>query len=542
MGGASSREQQASVGVTEEEKEAASMGTLPMLQKAFSKLSDPHTKAPIPLNSLKECFCLNTTNLVTEASSSTPECFLKLLAQLGLSLVDLFFIADKGGIQWVEFLRGFIRCCGRMPLSMALNNLFRLYSVCAIKAGIPSKLDFESDSVDSKIGGYLLPSELRMLLWMCWIMSQSSRIMKFSEGKFVLVLPDVNHLILSATISCSENSKDLNVKECDISALKNHISAQKLHIWALTTTPGLADCFTQYVHSQLQICASSKDDSDGLIVSLGDTTSDDACNTFLLTCGRAWAISLTQRNNAFSEELLRVCTPGQGIGTSEYLLYRSSEHGRGLNRFWAGVEGYHGPLLLLISANSSVANDDNTDVGRWVIAVLTHQGFENRDLFYGSSGYLYAISPVFHLFPPSGKDKNFIYSHLHPTGRVYDAHPKPVGIGFGGTVGQERIFMDEDFARITVRHHSTDKTYQPGSLFPNQGYLPVEASVLEVEVWGLGGKTAKEKQDMYKKRESLFSEQRRKVDLKNFASWEDSPEKLMMDMVADPNRVQREDR
>ncbi|RWW48566.1 hypothetical protein BHE74_00045344, partial [Ensete ventricosum] len=32
------------------------------------------------------------------------------------------------------------------------------------------------------------------------------------------------------------------------------------------------------------------------------------------------------------------------------------------------------------------------------------------------------------------------------------------------------------------------------------------------------------------------------VDLKTFASWEDSPEKMMMDMVSDPNKVRREDR
>jgi hypothetical protein len=44
-----------------------------------------------------------------------------------------------------------------------------------------------------------------------------------------------------------------------------------------------------------------------------------------------------------------------------------------------------------------------------------------------------------------------------------------------------------------------------------QGYLPVEASVLDVEVWGLGGETIKRQQNLYKKREDIFSEQRRKV-------------------------------
>lgn len=57
---------------------------------------------------------------------------------------------------------------------------------------------------------------------------------------------------------------------------------------------------------------------------------------------------------------------------------------------------------------------------------------------------------------------------MHPSARVYDPHPKPVGIAFGGTTGNERIFMDEDFARVTVRHHVVDKTYQPGPLFPDQ--------------------------------------------------------------------------
>lgn len=32
------------------------------------------------------------------------------------------------------------------------------------------------------------------------------------------------------------------------------------------------------------------------------------------------------------------------------------------------------------------------------------------------------------------------------------------------------------------------------------------------------------------------------VDLKTFGNWEDSPEKMMMDMISDPNAVRREDR
>ena len=44
-----------------------------------------------------------------------------------------------------------------------------------------------------------------------------------------------------------------------------------------------------------------------------------------------------------------------------------------------------------------------------------------------------------------------------------------------------------------------------------QGFLPTEALISEVEVWGFGGKVAKEVQNSYKRREDLFTEQRRKV-------------------------------
>lgn len=227
---------------------------------------------------------------------------------------------------------------------------------------------------------------------------------------------------------------------------------------------------------------------------------------------------------------------------TEDLLYRSSVHGKGLSRFWSCVEGYKGPVLILLSAFSRSGGDNVDTDQRWGIGILTEEGLQNKDTFYGSSASLCSTYPIFRMLPPSGKEKNFIYCHLHPQIRVYEAKPKPVGLGFGGTIGNERIFLDEDFSKLTVRHHAVDKTYQHGSLIPNQGYLPVEASVLDVEVWGLGGEATRRQQDMYKKREDIFSEQRRKVDLKTFGNWEDSPEKMMMDMISDPNAVRREDR
>ncbi|KAF2324666.1 hypothetical protein GH714_016189 [Hevea brasiliensis] len=450
---------------------AASTGALPMLQNSFSMLVDPQTNA-VPLQSLQQVFCINYRNPECEAPN-IPDSFLGLLDHLGASIVDLFFITEKGGVSWIEFLRGYLMCCGRMPASMALNALLRVFATNFTKARLPLKLVFESSDNDS------LEVELPV-------------------GKFLT--------------------------------------------WALTTVPSLTDCFTQFVNTRLKNSVSSEQDKlERSTSSLGEIPPREACDIHLLTRGRAWAISLTLRST-ISEEILKPCLPSGSDGTFENLLYRSSLHGRGLNRFWSNIEGYLGPLLFLVSATSGDVHEDSTSVRKWIIGALTQQGFENKDMFYGSSGSLYAISPIFHVFSPSGKDKKFVYSHLHPTSRAYEPHPKPVGIAFGGTIGNERICIDEDFARVTVRHHAVDKTYQPGSLFPSQGFLPVEALISEVEVWGLGGRTAKEVQTSFKRREELFIEQRRKVDLKTFASWEDSPEKMMMDMMSEPNAVRREDR
>lgn len=81
---------------------------------------------------------------------------------------------------------------------------------------------------------------------------------------------------------------------------------------------------------------------------------------------------------------------------------RSSLHGRALNRFWSNIEGYKGPLLILVSASSGDEHGGSTNVQKWIVGALMQNGFENRDLFYGSSGSLYAISPVFLVFSSTG--------------------------------------------------------------------------------------------------------------------------------------------
>ncbi|THU64089.1 hypothetical protein C4D60_Mb01t22780 [Musa balbisiana] len=469
----------------EEENLAAATGFLPSLRNAFSNLASPSSSS-VPLASLQEALSLDV-QVVASESTPVPEHFPALSNNLGATLVSLFFpVADDradGRIDWIGFLSGYNRCCGRMPVSRSINVLYGLYAALSREAGAPCGLEFDPDAGDDdKVGGSLLPGEVLMLFWICWVMGHSSRIAKMSRNaKDPLVLPDMSHLLVSALVSCGVIAEeDEHIWRSDVLAVDKGVSAQKFQTWVLTTAPGLVNCLPKYVQERIQACSSSKE-SEGSSISASDGNSAgnvrDVC--LLTTRGRAWAVSLALRDR-LSEEFLAASF--HGINSGDF-LYSSAE-------------------------SSEV---DRSSRG-WVIGVLITQGFENRETYFGSSGYLFAISPIFHVFPPSGKEKNFMYCHLHPAIRVYEANPKPVGLAFGGSTGNERIFLDEGFAQVT-------------------GFLPVEAPVVEVEVWGFGGKTAKEQQDFYKKREMLFSEQRRKVDLKTFASWEDSPEKVMMDMV-----------
>ncbi|CAM0902246.1 unnamed protein product [Alopecurus aequalis] len=550
MGGSSSTANPSSAEQREQESLASASLALPLLRAVFSRASDlPHTLSLPP------------ASFRSASPSDLPPHFHDLLAALGPTIASLFF-SPAGDGDWLAFLRGFNACCARARASLPLAQLLRVYAAACAAAGAPCGVRFEGDvDADGKLVGQLAPGEVAVLLWMCWAMAWSGLAPKDSEGakgEAPVLLPDVSHLVLSALVSAGAVADDAGVWGWEVSgAAGKGVTVQEFTSWVISTVPGLGNCLSRYVHDRFRSCEADpvkeRSVSDGNTTSdtppsAGNPTSDTSSagnptsgtsDVYLLTRGRAWAISLSVRN-ALSEKFLSASVIGMD---AEDLLYRSSADGRGLSRFWSCVEGYKGPTLILLSAFSNGGGENVDADQRWGIGILTEQGFENKDKFYGSSGSLCATYPIFRMLMPSaGTEKNIMYCHLHTLLKTYEAKPKPLGLAFGGSIGNERIFIDEDFSKVTVRHHAVDKTYQHGSLIPNQGYLPVVASILGVEVWGLGGQTAKHQQDVYKKREDIFSGQRRKIDLAAFGNWEDSPEKMMMGMISDPNKVQREER
>lgn len=519
------------------ELRVANSGTLPILQKAFNNLAGSE-KNCLLASTLEECLCCRFFKLESE-EYAVPAELPKLLTDLGPTIVSIYFTPQDGKVLWPAFLRGYEKCCMQTSASQYVNLLFMLCHEVRKRAQLPSKLKFTDNETD-KIDGHFSENDICVFLWFCWVMEHNAWFPDLRGEKndaSSIQLPEINHLVRSAMVICSGSDREELHREnsSKTSYADVEITAASFYSWIFATIPGLSHCFPQYVQGVIQRASISLD----VAVQTPpqkEVHSSDAAG--LLTSGTAWAIALAIRAPLGGELLMESLMSVSHSSILPDLIYRSSQHGKGLNRFWSQVEGYNGPSLILVSGTLTQDGSDQ----RFVIGAFTNQGFENRDSFYGSSGALYALKPLFRSFFPTGRDKSFVYSHQRRIGRVYEARPRSVGIAFGGTQGNERVFIDEDFARIRIRHHGVDKTYQPGFLIPGQVSLTTEATILDVEAWGLGGKIAEQGQAMYKRREQLFTEQRRKVDLKTFANWEDSPEKMMMDLMGNPNRVQREDR
>lgn len=190
-----------------------------------------------------------------EGEQTVPDSFPSLLEHLGPSLVDLFFLPDKGGgLSWVEFARGYVKCCGRMSASMSYNTLLRVFHLTAKNAGFSSKLEFESDEADCKINGSVSTVELVMFLWMCWAMSWDGRRSRSTD----LFLPDISHLVMSALVSCTESGASLDVWDSDVLGLELELPVGKLLTWALTTIPSLTECLSHFCNARLQHCLNAE--------------------------------------------------------------------------------------------------------------------------------------------------------------------------------------------------------------------------------------------------------------------------------------------
>lgn len=522
---------------------------LTYLKRSFAHLSTfkDGNQQSIPLSALEEVFNLaplNVGNVPSADNSSLP----LFISEIGPAIIRTFFISNSGQVDWPHFLSGFNMCCKEGLGAVKLKMLFAVFVKGKHDHDLLPKLQVDGDQ---DLIGFVTMSQLRDVFLLCWLLMCHSRLDNVQDKEVHVTLPNLHPLLASCYATASEAPAETDWKGDE------EIPVEKLISWVLATIPGITDCFAEYVKAHLQRLGSERKtiksedkpspqatgvvDQEGK--ALGHSRNGEAVEPGLLTLETAWAVGLSQRDSSGSDLVTAACDLSGSSNSHPTLLYRSSSHGRGLSRFWTRVEGYKASVLMLISGTSIGGDNDELTGKKWEVGALVPGGFENKEVFYGSSGCcLFAISPLFLPLRSTGRETNYVYSHKRTPGVAYGSHPKPEGVGFGGSDGKERLWLDDEFLTVTVQHHALDKSYHSGALIPGQGYLAVKGRVSKVEVWGLGGFSADKQQAVYQHRENLFSEQRRKVDLKNFGNWKDSPDAAMMDLMSDPNKAAREER
>ncbi|BBM97548.1 protein MpOXR4 [Marchantia polymorpha subsp. ruderalis] len=539
-------------------------GDLTVLERAFECLSlssdETGKQALIQRKKLEGCFGLAPLAVRDDGISQISQ----IMASVGSAIVGEYFDAEHETFDWNQLLEGY----QKIIEATGVEHLKALFSVFFRASGTAledpkskvSKSENEGEGADITS---ISETQLQNFLLLCWVLMCHTRLptkgnVTESGGVLEISLPNINSLMSAAVSACEKKSK--GETSAEQIGREMVFSISNVSSWILSTIPALSECLVRYVRAQLtRIPVLSKVDShdeQNRTTTSQSAESEEAGRTsddkqepenakkdvLLLHSGTAWAVGLSLKDYTAAEILFRASCGIVEAADVELptLLYRSSLHGRGLNRFWTCVDGYRAPVIVLISAQTQ---EESSPGAVFVMGTLVSSGFENKESSYGASGCcLYSVEPLFCPFRTSGKEKYYVYSHKHTPGAVYRAQPANEGIGLGGSYGKERVWLDKDFATLTVRHHAVDKTYHPGGLVPGQGFSPVSAQMLEIEIWGLGGVKAEQDQAKFLNRENLFSEQRRKIDLAAFGNWENSPEKMMMEMMADPNAGRRQER
>jgi len=180
-------------------------------------------------------------------------------------------------------------------------------------------------------------------------------------------------------------------------------------------------------------------------------------------------------------------------------LYSGSKHGFSMNRFSSHIFKYTGPTLMLINAEVITNNQDSKKENLLIGAYIEDQWRSTsspRKCFGSEECFLFELYPTFESFPSSRRNKNYIYYNPNH------------GIGFGGIAtsgltSSKLESMDNNSFVIQLDNtlqygryrndvlRNLEPTYSPSV---TRTFFDVSFEVLEIEVFGMGGEEAKEKQ------------------------------------------------
>ncbi|CAB4405507.1 hypothetical protein RhiirA5_402033 [Rhizophagus irregularis] len=208
--------------------------------------------------------------------------------------------------------------------------------------------------------------------------------------------------------------------------------------------------------------------------------------------------------NPINLALLSLMLPEKVLRKKEWnYLYSGSKHGFSMNRFNTHVFKYTGPTLMIIRAeltsdrHSEQASSSKKEI--LIGAYIPEQWRSTsspRTCFGSAECFLFELYPNFEVFPASNHNKNYIY--YNPT----------FGIGFGGiaTSGPTSskivstdansfvIQLDNTLQHGRYRNDALRNLANTFKLSATRSFFDTRFEVLEIEVVGMGGEGAREKQ------------------------------------------------
>ncbi|KAF0413259.1 TLD-domain-containing protein [Gigaspora margarita] len=192
-------------------------------------------------------------------------------------------------------------------------------------------------------------------------------------------------------------------------------------------------------------------------------------------------------------------------------LYTSTKHGFSMSSFSNQVFKYNGPTLMLINASVITSNgDDNIEEDDTLLlgAYISEQWNSSKP-FGSEECLLFEISPTYESFPTTNYNSNYVH------------YSTSFGIGFGGMDTARKtsrldkqsnsffLQIDNTLQNGTYKNDPFKASRSAYKLSATRTSFNIDFEVLEIQVFGLGGENAKQRQDYEKKWEENLAAKRK---------------------------------
>ena len=166
------------------------------------------------------------------------------------------------------------------------------------------------------------------------------------------------------------------------------------------------------------------------------------------------------------------------VGQNWYQIYDGSTDGWTFQALENSILGYEGSTILIIQAQAT-SDDGDTNKEIVTFGAYTSSKWERnkRDHFGSSDCFLFQLYPTLRVLQslPKVGSKGGRYMYFHSNTNVQTNNPSrnddmAVGLGFGGTVRQPRLFVDCNLEYCTISNQCTSF---------EEGYLGLPPSIAD---------------------------------------------------------------